>query len=98
MERDEFEPFVSVEDGASQAGTDALVAELIRRLEAHPEKFVKSDLVHLDKLIDDEMHKRSEKELAIDEMKDCCPHHGSWDAVGRIYAEALYDAGYRKQK
>ncbi|WP_421220308.1 hypothetical protein [Aeromonas enteropelogenes] len=40
---------------------------------------------------------RTERDKAIDEMKQHCPHHGSWDAVGRIYAEALYDAGYRKQ-
>ncbi len=41
---------------------------------------------------------RTERDKAIDEMKQHCPHHGSWDSVGRIYAEALYDAGYRKQK
>ncbi|WP_270793865.1 hypothetical protein [Aeromonas sp. QDB11] len=40
---------------------------------------------------------RTERDKAIDEMKQHCPHHGSWDTVGRIYAEALYDAGYRKQ-
>ena len=40
---------------------------------------------------------RTEREKAIEEMKQHCPHHGSWDTVGRIYAEALYDAGYRKQ-
>ncbi|MFQ1732376.1 hypothetical protein ACK38X_02495 [Aeromonas veronii] len=40
---------------------------------------------------------RTEREKAIEEMKLHCPHHGSWDTVGRIYAEALYDAGYRKQ-
>lgn len=39
---------------------------------------------------------RTEREVAIDEMKQACPYHGSWDSVGRIYAEALYDAGYRK--
>lgn len=39
---------------------------------------------------------RTERDKAIDEMKQHCPHHGSWDTVGRIYAEALYDAGYRK--
>ena len=39
---------------------------------------------------------RTEREKAIEEMKQHCPHHGSWDTVGRIYAEALYDAGYRK--
>ena len=38
----------------------------------------------------------TEREAAIEEMKQACPHHGSWDSVGRIYAEALYDAGYRK--
>ncbi|MEH8223746.1 hypothetical protein [Aeromonas veronii] len=40
---------------------------------------------------------RTEREKAIEEMKQHCPHHGSWDTVGRIYTEALYDAGYRKQ-
>ncbi|MFM5658923.1 hypothetical protein ACET8F_02110 [Aeromonas veronii] len=40
---------------------------------------------------------RTEREKAIEEMKRHCPHHGSWDTVGRIYAEAIYDAGYRKQ-
>lgn len=40
---------------------------------------------------------RTERDKAIDGMKQHCPHHGSWDTVGRIYAEALYDAGYRKQ-
>lgn len=40
---------------------------------------------------------RAERDLAIDEMKRHFPHHGSWDTVGRIYAEALYDAGYRKE-
>ncbi|MFQ2067898.1 hypothetical protein ACK35S_02420 [Aeromonas veronii] len=40
---------------------------------------------------------RIERDKAIDEMKQYCPYHGSWDTVGRIYAEALYDAGYRKQ-
>ncbi|MFW2330252.1 hypothetical protein [Aeromonas allosaccharophila] len=40
---------------------------------------------------------RTERDKAIDEMKQHCQHHGSWDTVGRIYAEALYDAGYRKQ-
>ncbi|WP_323063494.1 hypothetical protein [Aeromonas jandaei] len=40
---------------------------------------------------------RTERDKAIDEMKQHCPYHGSWDTVGRIYAEALYDAGYRKQ-
>lgn len=39
----------------------------------------------------------TDRDKAIDEMKQHCPHHGSWDTVGRIYAEALYDAGYRKQ-
>ena len=40
---------------------------------------------------------RTEREKAIEEMKQHCPHHGSWDTVGRIYTESLYDAGYRKQ-
>lgn len=40
---------------------------------------------------------RTERDKAIDDMKRHCPYHGSWDTVGRIYAEALYDAGYRKQ-
>lgn len=40
---------------------------------------------------------RTEREKAIEEMKQYCPFHGSWDTVGRIYVEALYDAGYRKQ-
>ncbi|WP_421289739.1 hypothetical protein [Aeromonas veronii] len=40
---------------------------------------------------------RTERDLVVEEMKRHCPHHGSWDTVGRIYAEALYDAGYRKQ-
>ncbi|WP_017411489.1 hypothetical protein [Aeromonas salmonicida] len=40
---------------------------------------------------------RTVREKAIEEMKRYCPFHGSWDTVGRIYAEALYDAGYRKQ-
>lgn len=40
---------------------------------------------------------RTERDKAIDEMKQHCPYPGSWDTVGRIYAEALYDAGYRKQ-
>lgn len=40
---------------------------------------------------------RTERDKAIEDMKQCCPYPGSWDTVGRIYAEALYDAGYRKQ-
>ncbi|MCR4448098.1 hypothetical protein [Aeromonas veronii] len=40
---------------------------------------------------------RTERDLVVEEMKRHCPYHGSWDTVGRIYAEALYDAGYRKQ-
>lgn len=40
---------------------------------------------------------RTERELAVEEMKQHCPYHGDWDTVGRIYAEALYDAGYRKE-
>ena len=40
---------------------------------------------------------RTERDKAIDGMKQYCPYPGSWDTVGRIYAEALYDAGYRKQ-
>lgn len=39
----------------------------------------------------------TEREMAIEEMKQACPYHGCWDQVGRIYAEALYDAGYRKE-
>jgi len=39
---------------------------------------------------------RTERDKAIDVMKQYCPYP-SWDTVGRIYAEALYDAGYRKQ-
>lgn len=41
---------------------------------------------------------RTERDKSIEEMKQHCPYHGSWDHVGRIYAEALYDAGYRKQE
>lgn len=40
---------------------------------------------------------RTERDKAIEDMKQCCPYPGSWDTVGLIYAEALYDAGYRKQ-
>lgn len=40
---------------------------------------------------------RTERELAIEEMRQACPYHGCWEQVGRIYAEALYDAGYRKE-
>ncbi|MFM5495476.1 hypothetical protein ACET9I_02720 [Aeromonas veronii] len=40
---------------------------------------------------------RTERDKAIDGMKQHCPYPGSWDTVGRIYAEALYNAGYRKQ-
>lgn len=40
---------------------------------------------------------RTERDKTIDGMKQYCPYPGSWDTVGRIYAEALYDAGYRKQ-
>lgn len=39
-----------------------------------------------------------DRDKAIEEMKRHCPYHGSWDNVGRIYAGALYDAGYRKQE
>lgn len=41
---------------------------------------------------------RTERDKSIEEMKQHCPYHGSWDSVGRIYAEVLYDAGYRKQE
>ncbi|BBQ54018.1 hypothetical protein WP2S18C03_30990 [Aeromonas veronii] len=40
---------------------------------------------------------RTERDKAIDEMKQYCPYLCSWDTVGRVYAAALYDAGYRKQ-
>ena len=39
---------------------------------------------------------RTEREVAIDEMKRHLPYPGSWDTVGCVYAAALYDAGYRK--
>lgn len=42
-------------------------------------------------------HIRTERDLAIDEMKQYCPHHEIWNEVGRMYAEAIYDAGYRKE-
>ncbi|WP_273767332.1 hypothetical protein [Aeromonas hydrophila] len=41
---------------------------------------------------------RTERDNAIEEMKSHCPYHGNWVSVVRIYAEALYDAGYRKQE
>lgn len=40
---------------------------------------------------------RTEREKAIEEMRQRLPYPGSWDTVGRFYAEALYDAGYRKE-
>lgn len=40
---------------------------------------------------------RTERDVAIDEMKQYCPHHEIWNEVGRMYAEALYDARYRKE-
>jgi hypothetical protein len=38
-----------------------------------------------------------EREAAIKEMLSVCPYPGSHDGVARLYAEALYDANYRKQ-
>ncbi|WP_338571594.1 hypothetical protein V6L78_26940 [Pseudomonas canadensis] len=38
-----------------------------------------------------------EREAAIQRMLAACPYPGSHDGVARLYTEALYDAGYRKQ-
>lgn len=37
------------------------------------------------------------REVAIQKMLAECPYPGSHDGVARLYTEALYDAGYRKQ-
>ena len=39
---------------------------------------------------------RSGREKAIDEMKSLCAYPGSWDSTYKTFAEALYNAGYRK--
>lgn len=41
---------------------------------------------------------RTEREKAIDEMKSLCAYPGSWNSTYKSFAEALYDAGYRKEK
>ena len=41
---------------------------------------------------------RTEREKAIDEMKSLCAYPGSWCSTYKSFAEALYDAGYRKVK
>ena len=40
----------------------------------------------------------TEREKAIDEMKSLCAYPGSWCSTYKSFAEALYDAGYRKVK
>ena len=40
----------------------------------------------------------TEREKAIDEMKSLCAYPGSWNSTYKSFAEALYDAGYRKVK
>ena len=41
---------------------------------------------------------RTEREKAIDEMKALCAYPGSWNSTYKAFADALYDAGYRKVK
>ncbi|HHQ4617488.1 TPA: hypothetical protein ACSP2N_001503 [Aeromonas veronii] len=40
---------------------------------------------------------RTERDKAIDDMRQHFPYPGSLDTIGLAYAAALYDAGYRKQ-
>ncbi|BEE05674.1 hypothetical protein [Aeromonas veronii] len=40
---------------------------------------------------------RTERDKAIDEMRQHFPYPGSLDTIGLAYAAALYNAGYRKQ-
>lgn len=38
---------------------------------------------------------RTERDEAIEAMKAHCPYPGSWETTYRLFAESLYDAGYR---
>ncbi|MGN5044102.1 hypothetical protein [Aeromonas sp. 3P] len=40
---------------------------------------------------------RTERDLAVEEMRQHFPYPGSLDTIGLAYAAALYNAGYRKQ-
>ncbi|HDZ8980329.1 TPA: hypothetical protein RUY06_002225 [Aeromonas veronii] len=40
---------------------------------------------------------RTERDLAVEEMRQHFPYPGSLDTIGWAYAAALYNAGYRKQ-
>ena len=42
--------------------------------------------------------RETEREKTIDEMKSLCAYPGSWCSTYKSFAEALYDAGYRKVK
>lgn len=39
---------------------------------------------------------RTERDKAIDGMKQHCPYPGSWNSTWKKFAEALHEAGYRK--
>lgn len=41
---------------------------------------------------------RTEREKAISEMKSLCAYPGSWNSTYKSFADALYDAGYRKEQ
>lgn len=41
---------------------------------------------------------RTEKEKAVDAMKELCAYKGSWNTTYKTFAESLYDAGYRVTK
>lgn len=38
---------------------------------------------------------RTERDAAVEAMKALCPYKGSWETTYRLFAESLYDAGYR---
>lgn len=38
---------------------------------------------------------RTDRDEAIEVMKAHCPYPGSWETAYRLFAESLYDAGYR---
>lgn len=38
---------------------------------------------------------RTERDKAIEAMRALCPYPGSWETTYKLFAEALYDAGYR---
>ncbi len=40
---------------------------------------------------------RTEREKVIEEMKQHCPYPGSWNSTYKQFAEALHEAGYRKE-